>query len=234
MFHKKKMNINLKKEVYEANLALPENGLVTGTSGNVSAIDRQKNIIYIKPSGVSYEKLKKKNIVGVSLKGKVIEGDLNPSVDLPHHLYLYKHMPEIGSVIHTHSTYATAFAMVGSSIPVYSTAHADIFGKEIPCAPYVDNQGNHISKIILKYRRPGCPAVLLGKHGVFIFEETVAKAIKSAIMLEYIAKTTKEALELARILNKPLRVFSKKEAKKWYNRHHGGCYGQKGKGDKRI
>lgn len=222
------MKTDLKKEVYEANLALPENGLVVGTSGNVSAIDRSRNIVYIKPSGVSYKKLKKKDIVGVDLKGKIVEGNLNPSVDLPHHLYLYKHMPEVRSVIHTHSTCATAFAMAGSSIPVYSTAHADIFGKEIPCTPYVDNQGDHIGKIILKHFQSDCPAILLGKHGVFIFEETVDKAIKTAIMLEYVAKTTKEALELARILKRPLVPFSKKETKKWYKRHHGGCYGQKG------
>ena len=221
------MKVDLKREVYEANLALPENGLVVGTSGNVSAIDRSKDIIYIKPSGVSYKKLKKEDIVGVDSKGKIVEGNFNPSVDLPHHLYLYKHRPGIGSIIHTHSTYATAFAMNGSSIPVYSTAHADIFGKEIPCAPYVDNQRDHIGKAILKYQSPGCPAVLLGRHGVFIFEETVSKAIKTAIMLEYVAKTSKEALELSRILKKPLTPFSKREAKKWYARHHGGCYGQK-------
>ena len=208
------MSANLKKEVYEANLSLLENGLVVGTSGNVSAIDRSRKRIYIKPSGVSYKKLKEENIVGIDLRGKVVEGNLNPSVDFPHHLYLYKHMPEIGTVIHTHSTYATAFAMIGSSIPVYSTAHADIFGKEIPCTPYADNQGDHIGKVIVKYRRPGCPAILLGKHGVFIFEENVKRALKAAIMLEYVAKTTKEALELARILRKPLKAFSKKEAKK--------------------
>jgi len=221
------MKYDLKKEVYEANLALPENGLVVGTTGNVSAIDRAGNKVYIKPSGVSYKKLKKIDIVAVDLNGKVVEGNLNPSVDLSHHLYLYKHMPEIGSVIHTHSTYATAFAMVVSSIPVYSTAHADIFGEEIPCAFYADNQGDHIGKVILKYRRPGCPAVLLGKHGVFIFEESVDKAIKTAIMLEYVARTSKEAMELAQLLKRPLKAFSKKEAKKWYDRHHGGCYGQK-------
>ncbi len=221
------MSEYLKSEVYEANLALPENGLVAGTSGNVSAINKARNKIYIKPSGVSYKKLRKQDIVGVDLKGKVVEGELNASVDLSHHLYLYKHLPEIGSVIHTHSVYATAFAMVGSSIPVYSTAHADIFGKEIPCAPYVDNQGEHIGKSVVKYRQQGCPAVLLGRHGVFIFEETVAKAIKAAIMLEHVAQASKEALELARILRRSLKPFSKKEAKKWYDRHHGGCYGQK-------
>lgn len=218
---------SLKKQVYEANLALLENCLVTGTSGNVSAIDRSRNKIYIKPSGVSYKKLKEKDIVAVDLKGRVVEGNLNPSVDLPHHLYLYRHMPSVGSIIHTHSTYATAFAMVGSSIPVYSTVHADIFGKEIPCTPYVDNHGDHIGKVMLKYCKPGCPAILLGSHGVFIFEEDVSRAIKSAIMLEYVAHTSKEALDAARILKKPLRPFSKKEAKKWYDRHHGGCYGQK-------
>ena len=227
IFLKENMGTDLKKEVYEANLALSENGLVVGTSGNVSAIDRSRNIVYIKPSGVSYKKLKKKDIVGVDLKGKIVEGNLNPSVDLPQHLYLYKRLPEIGSVIHTHSIYATAFAMVGSSIPVYSTAHADIFGKEIPCTLYVDNKGDNIGKAIVKYRKPGCPAILLGRHGVFVFEESVTKAIKAAIMLEYVAVTAKEALELARILRRPLRPFSKRETKKWYDRHHGGSYGQK-------
>lgn len=222
------MKQDLKKEVYEANLALFENGLVAGTSGNVSGIDRLKNIIYIKPSGVSYKKMKLQDIVGVDLEGKVVEGKLNPSVDLLQHLFLYRYIPEAGSVVHTHSTFATAFAMLTSPIPVYSTSHADIFGHEIPCTPYADNQKDHIGKIILRRRKPGCPAILLGRHGVFVFEESVSRAIKTAILVEYVARTSREALELSKILKKPLKPFSKKEAKKWYDRHHGGCYGQKG------
>ncbi len=221
----------LRQEVWEANLALPENNLVVGTTGNVSGLDRKSNLVVIKPSGVRYSELKPEDLVIINMNGEIMEGKLNPSVDTPHHLYLYRSMKGIGSVIHTHSPYATIFAMLEKSIPVYNTTHADIFGIEIPCTPYVDNQSDHIGKAIMKDCREGCPAILLGKHGVFTFDKTPAMALRAAVMLEYVAKTTKGALELGACFGSKIIPFSEGETEKWYARHHGGGYGQSGKED---
>jgi L-ribulose-5-phosphate 4-epimerase len=143
-------------------------------------------------------------------------------VDLPHHLYLYQHRPEIGGVIHTHSNYATAFALLGRSIPVYLTAIADEFGAEVPCAPYVDNIGDHIGETILKYMGKA-PAILLAQHGVFSWGPTPRAALKSAVMLEDVAKTC----FLAMLLGEP-KPLPPGEIQKWYNRYH-STYGQEKK-----
>ncbi|MCK4262207.1 class II aldolase/adducin family protein [bacterium] len=216
----------LKEEVWRANLALPENNLVVGTTGNVSGMDRENRYVVIKPSGVPYKSLKQDDLVVVDLEGRVVEGKKKPSVDTPHHLYIYRNLEDVGSVIHTHSPQATMFAMLEQPIPVYNTTHADIFGVEIPCTPYVGNQADHIGKAILKYRKEGCPAILLGKHGVFTFDEAPAKALRASIMLEYVAMTAKGALELASTLRVKLTAMPPQEAKLWYLRHHGGGYGQ--------
>lgn len=128
---------NLKKEVYKAHMNLWENRLVMWTSGNVSGRDSKTNLVVIKPSGVSYDKLSPDNLVVVDLNGKVIEGDLKPSVDMATHLYIYRNMPDVSSVIHTHSTYASAFAATGKPIPVCLTAMADFFGRDIPIGELV-------------------------------------------------------------------------------------------------
>src|SRR6185295_14053804 len=120
-------------------------------------------------------------------EGRVVEGRWKPSVDLPHHLYLYSHRPEIGGVIHTHSNYATSFAALGRGIPLCLTAIADEFGDEIPCAPYVDNEEDHIGRAILGARKRS-PAVLLGNHGVFAWGRTPKDALKAAVMVEDVAK----------------------------------------------
>jgi len=116
----------LKREVCEALITLPKTGLVQGTSGNVSG--RQGELIVIKPSGVPYEKLRPKDLVVVDLEGNVVEGDLKPSVDTPAHLEIYRALPDVGGVVHTHSTYATVFAVLGRELPVYTTELADFFG----------------------------------------------------------------------------------------------------------
>jgi len=216
----------LRQDVLEANLALPREGLVAGTAGNVSGIARRDGVFVIKPSGVPYEKIGAEDLVVMNTEGDVVSGDLRPSVDWPHHLEIYRRMPDVGAVVHTHSVYATMFAMIGRPIPVYSTAHADIFGTEIPCTPYVDNIADHIGRAILEHRRAGCPAMLLGCHGAFTFDATVGKALKAAVMLEYVAKTCKGALELAAVLGEKLEPFPEDRAKLWYDRHHGGIYGQ--------
>jgi L-ribulose-5-phosphate 4-epimerase len=160
--------------------------------------------------------------VVTDIEGRKVSGKWNPSVDLPHHLYLYKHCPEIGGVIHTHSNYATSFALLGRPIPVYLTAIADEFGAEVPCAPYTDNQGDHIGEGILKHMNQA-PAVLLAQHGVFAFGPTPRAALKTAVMLEDVAKTC----HLALLLGKP-KPLPAREVRKWYDRYH-STYGQPGK-----
>lgn len=210
---------NLRREVWTANLEIFRGGLVTMHSGNASGIDRKRGLVLIKPSGMDYDKLRPSDLVATDLKGRKIEGRWNPSVDLPHHLYLYKHCPEIGGVIHTHSNYATALALLGRSIPVYLTAIADEFGAEIPCAPYVDNVGDHIGETILKFMSKA-PAILLGNHGTFAWGPTPRAALKAAVMLEDVAKTC----YLALALGEP-KALPPEEVKKWYDRYH-TTYGQ--------
>jgi L-ribulose-5-phosphate 4-epimerase len=209
----------LRREVWAANLEIFHAGLVTMHSGNASGIDRKKGRVIIKPSGMDYDKLRPSDLVETDLDGRKLRGKWKPSVDLPHHLYLYRHCPEIGGVIHTHSNYATAFALLGHSIPVYLTAIADEFGAEIPCAPYVDNQGDHIGEAILKHMGKA-PAILLGNHGVFAWGPTPRAALKAAVMLEDVAKTCYLALALGK--PKPLAPA---EIRKWYERYH-TTYGQ--------
>lgn len=212
---------SLREEVSYVNRMLPASGLVTMHSGNASGLDRARERLVIKPSGVDYERLRPEDLVEVELhSGEVVGTALRPSVDLPHHLFLYRHMTEVGGIIHTHSNYATAFAAVGRPIPLCLTAIADEFGAEIPCAPYVDNEGDHIGRAILEHRNRA-PAILLGNHGAFAWGPTPAAALKAAVMTEDVAKT---AL-LATLLGGP-RDIPPDEAEKWYDRYH-SRYGQK-------
>lgn len=209
----------LRREVWQANLGIYKAGLVTMHSGNASGIDRKRGLVFIKPSGMDYEKLRPADIVVTDLDGRKVKGKWRPSVDLPHHLYLYKHRPEIGGIVHTHSNYATSFALLGQPIPAYLTAIADEFGAGIPCVPYADNVGDHIGEAILKHL--GCaPAVLLANHGAFAFGPTPAAALKAAVMLEDVAKTC----HLALLLGTP-NPLAPEEVAKWYERYH-TTYGQ--------
>jgi L-ribulose-5-phosphate 4-epimerase len=212
----------LQREVWETNLGIFRARLVTVHAGNASGIDRQRGLVIIKPSGMDYDKLRPADMVVVDLEGRKVKGKWKPSVDLPHHLYLYKHRPEIGGVIHTHSNYATAFALLGRPLPVYLTAIADEFGAEVPCAPYVDNVGDHIGETILKYMGKA-PAILLAQHGVFSWGPTPRAALKSAVMLEDVAKTC----FLAFLLGEP-KPLPPEEIQKWYDRYH-TTYGQEKK-----
>lgn len=209
----------LREEVHYANVMLPRAGLVTMHSGNASGCDRESGLVAIKPSGVDYDTLRPEDLTIVDLDGNVVEGELRPSVDTPHHLYLYRHCPEVGGVIHTHSCYATSFAALGLSIPCALTAIADEFGCDIPCAPYVDNQGDNIGEAILAHRNRA-PAVLLGNHGVFAFDTTPRRALKAAVMVEDVAKTVHLAMMKGQV--EPLPP---EEIKKWYDRYH-TTYGQ--------
>jgi L-ribulose-5-phosphate 4-epimerase len=213
---------DLRTEVCYANQMLPVAGLVTMHSGNASGLDRQRGRLVIKPSGVDYDKLTPNDLVEVDLEtGEAIDSKLRPSVDLPHHLFLYRNLPEVGGIIHTHSNYATAFAAVGRPIPLCLTAIADEFGAEIPCVPYIDNEGDHIGQAILQHRNRA-PAILLGNHGTFAWGSTARAALKAAIMTEDVAKTVFLAMQLGQPA-----VIPPEEAEKWYARYH-GRYGQKG------
>jgi L-ribulose-5-phosphate 4-epimerase len=210
----------LRREVLWANKMLPASGLVTMHSGNASGLDRSTGRLVIKPSGVDYETLRADDLVEVDLKtGESIGTKLRPSVDLPHHLFLYRNMPGVCGIIHTHSNYATAWAAVGRPIPVCLTAIADQFGAEIPCTPYVDNEGDHIGQAVLKHRNRA-PAIILGNHGVFAWGTTVRDALKVAVMTEDVAKTVFLATQLG-----PPRELPPEEVKKWYDRYRHG-YGQ--------
>ena len=132
------MLTELKKEIYLANMELPKYGLVTFTWGNVSGIDREKGLFVIKPSGVPYDELKPEDMVVMDLEGNKVEGKYNPSSDTPTHVELYKAFPEIGGIVHTHSSWATSWAQSGRSIPCYGTTHADYFYGEVPCLRYLN------------------------------------------------------------------------------------------------
>ena len=214
------MSKALRLEVAKANWLLPKAGLVTMHSGNASGYDPHADLLFIKPSGMDYEQITPDNLVAVRVStGEVITQGVRPSVDLPHHLFLYRNMPEVRGVIHTHSNYATAFAAVLRPIPLVLTAIADEFGAEIPCAPYIDNEGEHIGEAILKYKNRA-PAILLGNHGVFAWGNSPGSAAKAAVMTEDVAKTVWLSMQLG-----TPQAIPAEEAEKWYDRYH-NRYGQ--------
>lgn len=183
----------LREEVWRMNLELPKNRLVSMTSGNVSGRDKKTGYVVIKPSGISYEDLKPSHMVVVDLEGKIIEGSLKPSVDTPTHLYIYRHRDDVNGIVHTHSNYATSFAALGKSIPVYFTAMADEFGGSIPVGAYAKIGGEEIGEEIINSIGDS-PAILMKNHGVFTIGPSAKAALKTAVMLEDIAKTVFLAL----------------------------------------
>jgi L-ribulose-5-phosphate 4-epimerase len=218
----------LRQAVWRANRQLPELGLVVMHSGNVSGVDRGTNLVLIKPSGVDYDSLRPEDLAVIDLGGSPvaaarvpdgIASKLRPSVDTPHHLAVYRGDASIGAVVHTHSNYATAWAAVGRPIPCALTAMADEFGGDVPCAPYADNEGDHIGEAILA-ARTRAPAVLLAGHGVFAFDATPARAVKAAAMVEDAAKTLAIAAGLGAFPTMP-----PEEIQKWWTRYH-ATYGQ--------
>ncbi len=188
----------LREEVWKLNRELPKHNLVVWTSGNVSGRDFESGLVVIKPSGVPYEELTPHDLVIVDLDGQVVEGDLEPSVDTATHLYIYRHRPGVGGVVHTHSPYATSFAALGRPIPVYLTAIADEFGGPIPVGAYAKIGGEEIGREIIRSIGES-PAILMKNHGVFTVGPSPQAAVKTAVMVEDVAKT----VHLALLLGKP-------------------------------
>ena len=185
----------LKEQVWKLHMELPRNGLVVWTGGNVSARDPETNLVVIKPSGVLYDELRPEDHVVLNLDGDIVEGSLKPSSDTASHLYIYRHRPDVNGVVHTHSSYATAFAALGKPIPVYLTAMADEFGGPIPCAGFALIGGEEIGKQVVEHIGTS-PAVLLKNHGVFTIGSTAQNAVKAAVMVEDVACTVWRALQL--------------------------------------
>lgn len=177
----------LRAEVCRALKSLPQSGLVQGTSGNVSG--RVGDFVVIKPSGVEYEALYPADLVVVDLSGRVIEGSLKPSVDTSAHLHIYRSVPEVGGVVHTHSTYATVYAVLGRGIPVYLTELADLFGGSIPVSAYVRPGDEGIGEEFAVKTRPGrFRALLMRNHGVFTAGRNPGDALAAALIVEHSAR----------------------------------------------
>jgi L-ribulose-5-phosphate 4-epimerase len=197
----------LRREVCRWNQELPRNGLVAWTSGNVSARDPQTGLIVIKPSGVVYEALTPENMVVVDPDGKRVEGELNPSVDTPTHLYIYKQRPDVGGIVHTHSNFATAFAAVGKPIPAILTAICDEFGGEIPVGKFAPIGGEEIGREVVR-AIGASPAILMQNHGVFTVGKDAGGAVKAAVMVEDIARTVFYAMQLGRPIAIPKEMVA--------------------------
>ena len=185
----------LREEIYRLHLELPRNNLVAWTSGNVSGRDPGTGLVVIKPSGIRYEHLTPENMVVVDLDGKVVEGNHKPSSDTFAHVYVYRERPDVNGVVHTHSTFATAWAAAGKPIPPVLTAICDEFGGAIPIGAYARIGGNEIGVEIVRSIGTS-PAILMKNHGVFTIGKTPEAAVKAAVMVEDVARTVYYALQL--------------------------------------
>ena len=224
---------NLKERVFRANIALVKHGLVVLTWGNVSARDADTGYVVIKPSGVPYDTMQPEDMVVVDMEGSVIEGKLNPSSDLPTHLYLYRQYPSLGGIVHTHSSYSTAFAQSGRGITAYGTTHADAFYGDVSCTraltteeienDYEWNTGKVISEYVCSPE--AIPAILVKNHGVFTWGGSPEKAVENAVTLEEVAKMA----YLTESLNRNTERISQDLLDKHYFRKHGknAYYGQR-------
>ena len=228
------MELNdLKEHVFRANLELVKHNLVIFTWGNVSAIDRDKGLVVIKPSGVAYDDMKVQDMVVLDLQGNILEGKLKPSSDTATHLELYNAFPEIGGVVHTHSTYATAWAQAGCPIPNIGTTQADYFSREIPCTrdmteeevmgEYEKQTGLVIVELFKQLNPVQVPGVLVKNHGPFSWGKNADEAVHNAVVMEQVAKMASIALSVnPKLTMNPLLI------KKHFFRKHGpgAYYGQ--------
>ncbi|MBK6283817.1 MAG: L-ribulose-5-phosphate 4-epimerase [Draconibacterium sp.] len=224
----------LKQQVFQANLDLVKHGLVIFTWGNVSAIDREKGLVVIKPSGVSYEKMTASDMVVLNLKGEIVEGNFKPSSDTATHLVLYRNFENIGGVVHTHSEWATSWAQAGKGIPAIGTTHADYFYGEIPCTrkmttaeikgEYELETGNVIVERFNGLNPDQIPGVLVNSHGPFSWGKDANDAVHNAVVMEEVAKMTFRSLQL-----NPETTMDQSLLDKHFLRKHGenAYYGQK-------
>jgi L-ribulose-5-phosphate 4-epimerase len=229
------MLTELKREAYEANLALPAHGLVHLNFGNASAIDRQRGIVAIKPSGVGYDRLRAADMVLLDLDGGVAEGKLRPSSDTPTHLELYRRFAHAGGVVHTHSVHATSFAQAGLPIPVLGTTHCDFFNGSVPVTreltkaeirgSYELETGRVIVETFAGLNPEEVPGVLVLRHGPFAWGHSAAEAVENAVALELCARLASETLAL----RPGRRGFPAELLRRHFSRKHGkgAYYGQK-------
>lgn len=225
----------LKQQVFDANMALPHYGLVTFTWGNVSAIDRERGLVVIKPSGVPYETMQAEDMVVVDLQGNIVEGRYRPSSDTPTHLELYRRYPHLGGIVHTHSTHATAWAQAGLPIPALGTTHADYFFGDIPCTraltaaevagEYELNTGKVIVETLGDTNPLHTPGIVVYQHGPFSWGKDAADAVHNAVVMEEVAKMA----WIACGINPRLRHIDGYLMDKHFSRKHGpnAYYGQK-------
>lgn len=227
---------SLKQEVYEANMLLPQYGLVTFTWGNVSGVDREKGLFVIKPSGVPYEDLKPEDMVVVDYDGNKVEGAMNPSSDTATHAYLYKNWDDIGGIVHTHSSYATSWAQAGRDIPCYGTTHADYYYGSVPCLrcltkEELDEGYEHNTGVLIvnEFTRQNIDhlavtATLCKNHGPFAWGKDPVDAVHSAVVLEEVAKMAYRT----ELINPKVAPAPQYLQDKHYYRKHGAnaYYGQ--------
>ncbi len=225
----------LKQQVFEANMDLPRYGLVTFTWGNVSAIDRQRGLVVIKPSGIAYESMTVDDMSVVDQQGHVVEGRWRPSSDTATHLALYRRYPDLGGVVHTHSTHATAWAQAGLAIPALGTTHADYFFGDIPCtralsAQEVDeayelNTGQVIIETLGEANPLHTPGIVVCQHGPFAWGKDAHEAVHNAVVMEEVARMA----WIARGINPQLQPIDSWLMNKHFQRKHGpnAYYGQK-------
>ena len=227
----------LKQQVWEANMDLPRYGLVTFTWGNVSAIDRQRELVVIKPSGVPYESLKPEHMVIVKLNGEVVEGQLKPSSDTATHLHLYRTFKDIGGIVHTHSSWATSFAQAGKDIPALGTTHGDYFYGTIPCTKPMSETSikgdyEHETGVIItqtfaeRHIDPNqVPAALVHSHAPFVWGKDAHDAVHNAVVVEEVAKMAIFTYQL----NPSVQPMDQHLLNRHYLRKHGehAYYGQK-------
>ena len=227
--------VELKREVYEANMELQRRNLVVYTWGNVSQIDRARGVVAIKPSGVAYEVMRPEDIVVVDLENNIVEGNMRPSSDTKTHTHLYRHFDSIGGVTHTHSTYATAWAQTQQSIPCYGTTHADYAYGEIPCTAvmtdaqierdYEEETGVQITDCFKTRNPKEVPMVIVAGHAPFTWGKSGADAVYHAVILEEIARMA----YFTKTLQQNTTALKQEIVDKHYLRKHGknAYYGQK-------